>query len=125
MKGYIAITTTIILSLIMLALAVAIGNTTLLTRTGMDIFVDKQTSYFVARSCLEYARFQLANNPGYAGNETRIIETYDCSLLAIEDVGENKIIKATSTVNNANTNLRLTINELDLSTVSLEELPEF
>jgi hypothetical protein len=125
MRGYIAITTTIILSLLMLVLAVTLGRITLSTRFDTVDFTNKRSSYFVARSCLEYARYKLSLDSGYLGNETQEISSYQCSVLDVEVSGQNQIIKSSATVDNSTTNLRLTILASDLSTVTLEEIVKF
>ena len=124
-KGYIAITTSLILSFIMLAVAVALGSSSLFSRNNNLNFSFKKTSYFAARSCLDYALLQLSLNSGYGGNETRAVGLEQCSLLTIETSGSNKIIKARSQVKGATTNLKLTVQSSDLSTVSLEEVVNF
>lgn len=124
-KGYIAITSAILLSFIMLILAVSVGMTSLLTRFGTLDLTSKQKSFFIARSCLEYARLELAQSGSYAGNETVPIDAYECTLLPIQDAGSTKIIQSTAIVNNATTNLQLTVNESDLSTAVFEELASF
>lgn len=125
MRGYIAITTTIILSLVMLALALTIGSTTLSARLNSVDLASKRLSYFVARSCLDYARLKLAESGNYAGNETRTIGQHQCTIQPIETESLNKIIKARAQVKNAITNLKLIVNSTTLNTVSLEELAKF
>ena len=125
MKGFIAITTSIILSFLVLTVAAALGFSAFFSRANNSGFYYKKTSQFISRSCLDYALLKLAENGNYAGNETRTIDSYQCSLQPMETSGSNKIIKAHSQVNGATTNLKLTVNGATLSTVSLEELVSF
>lgn len=125
MKGYIAITTSIILSVLILALSVALGSAHLMTRLNAVDYSNKQSSLFIARSCLNYAMLKLADNSLYGGNETINISSYQCTIRTIQTSGLNKIIESRSQVSGATTNLRLTVNATNLSTVSLEELVKF
>lgn len=125
LSGYIAITTTIILSLVMLVLAITFGSGILLTRSGTLTFSNKKTSHFLAISCLEHARLKLAQNSNYSGNETLTIGSNQCSILVIETSESNKIIKSRAQIMGITTNLKLTVNALTLSTASLEEVVKF
>ena len=120
-KGYIVITTTIIVTLTLLMVGVTLSSASLLSRLGTAGYVDKKLTYFLARSCLEYARLQLSLNPGYGGNETRVIDAYQCTINPIEMSGGNYIIKSSANNNDVFTNLQLTIDALNLSTVFLME----
>ena len=124
-QGYIAITTAIILSIVIMVVAISLGSSSLFTRFAFVDFNNKQASYFVARSCLDYALLQLSQNSAYVGNETVNIGSYQCSIQAVETSGSNKIIKARSQISGATTNLKLTVVASTLSTVSLEELVKF
>ena len=124
-RGFIAITTSIILSLLTLAIAAVFGSSAFLTRFNNLDFYHKKTSYFLARTCLEYARLKLAENINYAGGETRIVDAYQCAILPIESSPPNKIIKTRAQVSGATTNLKLVANGSTLSAVSLEEVVKF
>ena len=123
--GYIAITTSIILSLMMLAVAIALGSSNLFTRLDVVDFYNKQISYGVSRSCLNDALLKLAITPSYTGNETISISSWQCTIQTITTVGSNKVIKARAAIDGATTNLQLTVVSATLSTVSLEELVHF
>ncbi|MEK7133332.1 MAG: hypothetical protein AAB771_01445 [Patescibacteria group bacterium] len=123
--GYVAITVTIILSLLMLILAGTLGMSALLTRFETVDFSNKKSSYFMARSCLDHALLKLAVNGSYAGNENLNINSYQCSILPIETLGPDKIIKARSQIMGATTNLKLTVNSSSLATITLEEAVKF
>lgn len=126
MKGYVAITTAIILSLLVLVVALTLANSTFIARYNNVDFNSKKTSYFLARTCLNKALLKLSQNPNYSGNETVIIGGgYQCSIVSVETSGSNKIIKSRAQLGNAATNLRLTVNGSTLSTVSLEEVVTF
>ncbi len=124
-QGYIAITTSIILAILIMIVAISFGSSSIFTRFNVLDLNNKQASYFIARSCLNRALLSLADNGNYAGNETINISSYQCIILAVETSGQNTIIKSRSQISGATTNLKLTVNAATLSTVSLEELVKF
>ena len=121
-NGYIAITTSIVLSLVLMLVAISLGSANLFTRLNVSDFSNKQLSYFIARSCLNQSLLKLADSPSYTGDETLNISAETCVLSAITTSPPNTIIQAKAVVNGATTNLKLTVNSSSLSTVSLEEL---
>ena len=125
--GYIAITASILLSLLILVIAVALGNRSVLSRSNALDFSFKKISLSAARACLDQALLKLALDSNYVGNETLPLSgtSYQCQIYPIENSPPNKIIKSRSQVSGATTDLRLTINTSQLSTVSLEELTSF
>ena len=124
-SGYIAITTAIVLSVVVLAVALSLGSSAIFTRAQILDAELKKLSYSVARSCLDASRLQLALDPNYSGNATTTVSNYQCHIEPIETSGSNKIIKAKAQIGAAVTNLRLTVNGSTLSTIQLEELSSF
>lgn len=124
-KGYIAITTSIILSIIMMVVAIALGTSNFFTRADVNDFYNKQTTLGIARSCLDYALLSLAQTPSYTGNQTIAVSSFSCTINTITTAGANKVIQAHAQLNGTTTNLQLTVNAATLSTVSLEELVHF
>ena len=125
MKGYIAISTSVILSILIMVVAAALGAYSFTSRFGYVDFDNKHGSYSLARSCLDHALLRFAENPLYAGNETVDVSSYQCLIATFEVSGPNTIIKARAQISGATTNLRLTVNTANLSTISLEELTSF
>lgn len=124
-RGYIAITTAIVLSLLVMVVAISLGSGGLFTRFHYVDFNNKQSSYITARSCLNHALWQIAIDPAYVGNETINVSWYSCAIRPVQTSGSNKIIESRAQIGGATTNLRLTVNSTTLSTVSLEELVKF
>ena len=125
MKGYIAIITTIILTILCLTIAVSLGLSASLSRIENRDFIFKEVSHSLTSSCLDYARLKLVYNISYAGNEIITIGNYQCSILPITSSSTQKIIKATSQINNITTNLKLVVDDYTLQTISLEEVSNF
>jgi len=124
-KGYIAISSAIVLSLVLILVAVALGSSSFFTRITLVDFNNKQASFAVARSCLNIALLKLAQNPSYAGNGIAEVSSSTCEIRPVTSSPPNKIIEVRSQINGATTNLRLTVVSLNLSTVSLEEVVKF
>lgn len=124
-KGFIALTTVLFLTAIILLLVVTFGTRSFLVRRGGSDLRQKETSYFVAQSCLDYGRLFLERRRTYAGNETVSVGSYSCHLEPIETQGATYILEASGTVGASMTRLRLVVDEVDLSTVSLEEKISF
>lgn len=124
MKGYLAITTSIVLTLIVILVALALGTRVFLARFDTENFENKKLSYFSAKSCLEIALLKLSAG-SYAGNETIAIGDYQCDILPIETVPSEITIKSQAIINNKNTNLKLVVDSYNLSTISFEEVQSF
>ncbi|MEK7464748.1 MAG: hypothetical protein AAB617_03145 [Patescibacteria group bacterium] len=120
-RGYIAIISAIIITAILTVIALVFSSSNFLGRFDTENAEMKSISREVARGCLEYARLQISLNSSYAGGELKAIASSSCYILPIQTQGPNKIIQATSTVSNKNTNVRLTINGTTLKTISEEE----
>ncbi|MDP1719358.1 MAG: hypothetical protein Q8L24_02960 [bacterium] len=121
-KGYIAIVSSVIISLVLMIVAISVGSSNLLSRGSVNDFQMKLLSHTIARSCLNHALYRLADSLAYTGNETVAVSSYSCALSTITTFGLNKVITAKASINGITTNLRLTANSRTLSTVSLEEL---
>ncbi len=120
-NGYIAIVTALIFSVVALTAAFSVGTAGFISRNSKVELANKAASYGAARTCLDRAKLQLAQNPTYAGGETIPIYDYQCSVVSVTPSGQNKIIKTTSSVLGATTNLRLTVDS-NLATVTFEEV---
>jgi len=122
-RGFILLTTTILLSLLMMILAVSLGGSALFTRFGTVDFYNKRASFSAARSCLETARLEMALDSAYAGSETVELQEglVSCTIAAITTVGSNKLVKTRSQVKGATTNLRALLNPTTLYMLTLEE----
>lgn len=124
-KGYIALTSSLILMGVLAVIALVLAVTSLLARYNAALFNAKQESRFAAESCFEFARLKLANNSGYSGNENAQVGSSTCSILTVETQGENKLIKTFSIVQKTRTNLKFTVNASTLEKVSVEEVQSF
>lgn len=126
-NGYIAITTALIVSFIILIIATTLGSSALFSRINELDFSFKKMTYYASRSCLDYALLKLAKDINYSGNETVPVGSYSCVLSLIEDSGNNKILKSRvqDSYSGATTNLKLTLDRFTLTTILLEEPVSF
>ncbi len=122
--GYIAVTSAIVISVILMVLIFTVSYTGYLNRFNILGTTSKQVSRFTAEACIAEARLKILQNVLYAGNETITVGNYECSIRQVENTipGVQETIKAEATVNGAVTNLKVVISLLGLVVVSWEEL---
>jgi hypothetical protein len=133
LPGYIAITTVIILSSVLLLVMVAFTYISILSRITGATAMLKEKTRAAAESCTEEARLKLALSSSYTGNETVSIqsgtEAVSCTILSIATSGSNKVIRVSASLvgvaDSPVTNLELTVDSSSLESVSLEEKVAF
>ena len=108
-----------------MVIALVFSGSNFLGRFDSQALEMKDMARSLAQGCLEYARLQLATNPNYAGNETRPIGGYFCSLLPISLQNNQYLIQASSTVGRGSVKLKLWADQNTLKTVSLQEVGGF
>lgn len=123
-QGYVAVVSSIIITAIVIVIALVFSSSNYLGRFDNQGVEMKDISREVAEGCLEYAKLKIAEGQ-YNGGELKTIGDYSCYILPIETFAEGYIIKATSTVHNRETKLRLKISSSNLETISLEEVTSF
>lgn len=126
-KGYIAVTSALIIAVVLMALIFSVSYTGFLNRFNILDTYFKEASREMAEACVVEAMSELAADPDYAGDEVITLGTDTCNILAIEDVvpGSSKRISTKSTIKMAVTNLKVVINIPSLTVVSWEEVPNF
>jgi hypothetical protein len=128
-KGYMAITTAIILAVVMMLVGISLSFSAFFSRTNGVSHTNKKKTLFAAHGCIEYGLLQLSLDNTYPGNETITLPNENapltCTLLPIASSGSNKVVKTTSTVSNITTNLVLIVNAPTLTRVSLQEVKSF
>ncbi len=124
-SGFIALTSAIIISIILMAITLSLSLYSFFSKTNISGTEYKKISTGLAEACVETALLNLASNKAYAGNETVSIGTGTCSILPIETLGSQKIIKTSASTNSSTVNLKVTTNIEPISIVSWEELAGF
>ena len=122
MKGYIAITSAVIISVLIMGVVFAVSFSGFFNRFNILDSSLKETANSLAEACVETALVKLAENINYGGNENIAIGSEQCAILALETNGNQKIIKTKAIVQNAVANFKVTINAASLSIISWEEL---
>jgi len=125
-QGYIAITSAIIISLLLLAITFTVNLSSFFGRFNIFDSQTKEISYALAEACAEKALLNLVQNSSYAGNETITVKTPDtCDILAIETNGSQKIIKTSAIFDKTKTNLRVVFDTTSSQIIFWEEVSVF
>jgi len=124
-SGYIALISSIIISILVLGIALAISSAGYFSRFDILKNEFKERSLALAEACVDTALLKLARNQSYNGNENINVGNNQCSILIIETASGQKIIKTKAIFQNAVTNLKVTVNNVNLSVIYWEELAKF
>lgn len=113
-RGFIALTTVLVLSAIFLSLCISMASRAI---GGADIGVlayEADRTQDLAEGCVEYALLELHRSLNYAGDESILIDGAPCLILPILGTGNtNRVIQAQSSVSNHMYRV-----EVELSTVN-------
>lgn len=103
--GFFAVTSAIILSVLVLMIAVSLSIGGFNARFTSLSFESKDKSYYLARGCLEEAVIKYRETSTYAGNETLTIDNKNCVILPFTASGADQVITTEATSDNRQTNL--------------------
>jgi len=123
-KGYIALVTAIIITVIITLVSFVSSNLSFLGRFDTQFLEFKDQSRALAQSCLDHVKLKSAIG-FYAGNETITVGTYTCQILPVQTSGSSRIVQVRGTVNNVTTNLEMRMISSTLVTTSVEEKTNF
>lgn len=125
-KGFVAITSVIIISVVLMVLIFTVNYGSFLNRFNILDTTSKKTSRALAESCVADARLKMILDPLYAGDEIIPLGSYTCKTFPIEDnlPGLQKTIKTEANVDGAETNLKVIISLAGFEVVSWEELAD-
>ena len=124
-EGYIALTSALVITVLITAIAFTLSLSSFFTRANILNTNFKEVSHALAEACIETALLKLAQDSAYAGNEAIMVGSNQCSILTLESISNQKIIKASAVFQNTTTNLKITVFSSDLSVISWEELASF
>lgn len=122
LAGYTAITTVIMLTLVLTVVSASIAFVSLYGRFSAAGATHKQQSRDRAIACLEEALLRLSQDNTYVGNESISLSTGGCTIELIAASGPNKIIETSATEHESVTRYRLTVNAETLVTQSQVEI---
>lgn len=117
-KGFIALISAIILSVLLLGLTVSLGFSSFFTRFNILDSESKERSLALAEACGDTAVLRMARGVTVPG--TVAIGTDSCEIISVS----GNIIRTQACVNRATTNLEIIING-DFEIVTEEELANF
>ncbi len=123
--GYIALISTIIISVLMMGVVFATSHAGFIGRFNILNTEFKELSSGLAEACVDMALLKLAQSKSYAGNESISVGNSQCLILPIETSPGQKTIKTKATFQNSVTNLKIVAKDTDLSVISWEEVAKF
>ena len=123
--GFIALISAVIISAVLLAVTLSLNMGSFFTRFNILDSQFKKESKILAQSCLDIAILKQKQNSSYAGGETMKQSIGSCAICPIVKSGGTLLFVARAKVENSFTNLKLSADQNDLSTVSFEEIPVY
>lgn len=121
-RGFIALTSAIIISAMLLVVAASGSLTGFFSRMNIIDSELKERSSALAESCVDQALLELTNNPTFVGPKTVPVGGSTCVVQSVTTSGVQKTIKTQGVFNNYYTNLQVTVLTSDLSVVSWQEV---
>lgn len=119
--GYIAIISAVMVTIILLLVVLVSSERSFLGNESARALEAKEESAAAADGCLEHALLKIVIG-SYSGDETIVIGSSTCAVLPIQFLATSTVIKASSTVRNATTKLRLIVATSSFQTISKEEV---
>lgn len=117
-NGFMALISTIIISVILLSMAVSLNFTNFYTQSNTLDSELKETSFNLAESCVNIGLLKLIQNPNYhPDNELVNINSNTCTIISINV----DTIETMANYKNYITHLRAKTNSIDGSIQALEE----
>ncbi|HEY4498115.1 MAG TPA: hypothetical protein VJA63_00555 [Candidatus Paceibacterota bacterium] len=123
--GYIALTSAIITSVLIMIIVFAMSGAAILNRSDILDATHKERSLALAEACAEVALLKLAENPNYLGNEPLVIGEEQCQILPLETQGSDKIIKTEANAGGATSRIKVAARSQNLDINSWEETASF
>ena len=125
-RGYMALTSVIIMFAILVALVLTLSLSGFFNRSNVLDVYSKEKSLALAEGCAEEALLRLADDINYAGGETvAIAEGFNCEIMPILLFGEYKEVRTRGKAGEAVSMILVRADKDDLTLVSWEELDEF
>jgi len=128
MKGFIALTSVLVLSAILLSITISVASRSISTAEISTGNSAKHKARILARSCAEHALVELQRTLNYSGNESLTIDGESCDILSISGTGNtNRVIQAKSEVFGYIQKLEIMVSEVspDVTITSWDEVTSF
>ncbi len=131
-SGFIALMSAIVISVMLLAITLALGFSGFFARFNVLDSESKERSSALAEACGDSAILKISQDGAYApspvfdfttqtGGESVSVDTDSCTIASVDSSGSQKIIKTQANFNKAYTNLRIVIDTTDFTIVSWDE----
>jgi hypothetical protein len=108
-KGYIALTSAVILGVVLLVAVLSFAFMIFFNKRSTTQAVLKESSYFVARACIEKALLNLTADPTYSGGENISVGNDQCTISSVVQDEVNYIIVTTAIIDRSKTTLEVTV----------------
>lgn len=123
-SGYIAITAAIVISAVLVLLASSLSVTGYFARFNILAAEYKETTVALAEACADLALWRLASDSSYGGNESvTVVGAETCMIKSVTHLGGQYVIETQGIFQKAVTNIRVAVDDQDLSIISWEEIP--
>lgn len=120
--GYIAITSAIVVSALVLLLVFTVSLGSYLSLNSVSVLGYKEVSQGLAEGCVEVARLNLVLNPSYPGGEDIAIGSSTCEIVSVTASSSFKTIRTQGSYQDSFTDLEVTVNPADNTLVDWREL---
>jgi len=124
-RGFVALMSAIIISVVLLIVATTGSFTGFLKRGNILDSELKRRSAAAADACAEQAFLLIANESTYAGLSTLTFNSLDSCSVTVADSGGTKDLEIQGISRNAYTNLDVSLDPDTLTILSWEEVPSF
>jgi hypothetical protein len=124
-KGFVALMSAIIISIVLLVLATTLSFTGFNSRFNILDSETKERSSSLADSCIDLALLAFAKNTPYTVNTTLPVGSDFCKVGAYTTSGSQKIFETQGIFSNSYTNLKVKIDGTTFKIISVEEIPIF
>ena len=108
-EGFFALYSAVIFSAILLFISISLGFSGFYLRKHQLQNELKETSFFMAESCLNVARLKIIENSNYSGDENIQAGDIDCRIFSIEAKVQIKKVKTQAIFESQYTNLEADI----------------
>ncbi len=124
-KGFVALITAIVLSLVLIVVTVTLNRSSFLTRSAILEAEYKEMSSALAEACADIALLKLAVSSTYTNDEVIDVNENQCLIKPILDnspISGQKTIETRAIYKESVTNLRIVVNASDISVVLWSEV---
>lgn len=127
-KGFIALTSVLVVSVIMLSVFVGATSRSISGLNVTSALSSSLQAEALARTCAEYALLELERTLDYAGDESLAVAEGSCDILPVLGSGNtNRTVEAESTVSNTTRRVKVVVSQIspELNISSWNNVAEF